>query len=160
MELAAARALWRVTADAGPVLPVLLRHLAGADHHRAADAADALAELGSEAGSARPALREALRGKGNVWVELRVAQALWRVAGEAHVDVLSRVWAENRYARSQVARCFAELGPRAASAGPLLRAELGQVRRHTAVSNVWSSDQVPRDLALLRACDAALTAMG
>ncbi|ATE55563.1 HEAT repeat domain-containing protein [Actinosynnema pretiosum] len=156
----AAGALWRVTADAGPVLPVLLRHLTGADQHRVREAAEALAELGPVARSARPALREVLRGKGTAWVELHAARALWRVAGEAHVDVLCRVWAGNRHARTDVARCFAELGPRAASAGPLLREESGQARRHTAMPNAWSSDQVPRDLALLRACDAALTAMG
>jgi hypothetical protein len=48
------------------------------------------------------------------------------------------------------------MGPAAGPAVPLIREELGSRRRHTARDHGWSSNQVPSDLALLRACAAVL----
>jgi len=161
IEIAAASALWSVGADAGHVLPGLARHLDG-DGSDAAAAAEVVAELGPAAAAMAPRLRDLLLGTGrSAWLRLRAAEALWRVTGDADIAlaVLAKVWSENPHTREHVARRIAEMGSAARAAAPLLHEELGRRRRHTASEHGWSSDQVRADLALLRACDAALAAV-
>ena len=162
VEIAAAAALWRVTANPGMVLPTLTRHLASDGESAVTAAAAALAELGPAAASAAPRLRELLEAAHpSAWLRLRVAGALWRSTGEAGstLPVLSAAWAENPRTRVDVAGYLAEMGQAAATVAPMVRAELQRRRRHTARDSGGSSDQVPVDLALLRACNHALTAL-
>jgi len=162
IEIAAAAAVWRVSADLGPVLPVLARHLDSGNGSDMTAAAQALAELGPAAASTAPKLQELLGSTpATAWLRLRAAGALWRSTGEVNITlpVLSAIWSENPHTRVHVAGYLAEMGPAAGTAAPMLRAELERRRRHTARQDGWSSDQVPADLALLRACDLALAAV-
>ena len=160
IEIAAAAALWRITADPGPVLPVLARHLDGARRFDIVAAAKVLAELGPAAASTAPALQRLLDPASDAWLRLAAAGALWRTTGEVNrtLPALTAAWSENPHTRADVANHLAEMGEAAATAAPLLRAELAQRRRHTAREHGWSSNQVPADLALLRACELALMA--
>lgn len=162
IEIAAATALWRVTADPRAVLPVLTRHL-DSGGRSVTGAAEALAELGPAAANTAPRLRELLGATppGNTWPRLRAAGALRRAAGEVSstLPVLLEAWSENPHTRVDVAGYLAEMGPAAITAAPLLRAEMERRRRHRASEYTWSSSDLPADLALLRACDLALAAL-
>ncbi len=155
--LAAASALWRITRDPTLCLPVFQRHLAqgGAS---IATAAQGVAELGATAAPAAERLRELL-ADAPVWVRLHAAEALWRAVGdiEATLPVLLALWDQNAHVRVHVACCVGEMGAAAGAAAPLLRRELGQVRRHNHDPHGYSSDAVRADEALLRACSKALT---
>ncbi|GIG89734.1 HEAT repeat domain-containing protein [Plantactinospora endophytica] len=160
--LAAGSALYRITGDPGPVLPVLGRFLDG-DGYDAADAAEVVAEIGPAAVGWLPRLRDLLRQPDpNTWLHLRAARAIWRVAGDAGavLPVLSRIWDRNVYTRSDVAKIWAEIGHPAAAALPLLRAEQARPRRHTARDTGWGSGQVTGDEELLRLMAGAVTALG
>lgn len=151
VEPAAAVALWRVTGDADRVLPVLLR--------RSADA-DAVRTLG-ELGPAAPVrtLRHLLD---HPEVRLDAAEALCRATGDAEavLPVLTGAWDdEDVHVRTRVARCLADLGPAAAPAAPLPRAELAHRRRRTSRDDPWGDDRVRADEELLRACRAAVAAV-
>ncbi|GAA3755773.1 hypothetical protein GCM10022225_45910 [Plantactinospora mayteni] len=159
--LAAASVLHRITGDPAPLLPVLGRFLAG-DHHDAADAAQEIAEIGPAAVEWLPRLRDLLgRPDPHGWLHLRAAGAVWRVGGDAEavLPVLARVWERNVHTRRVVATRWAEIGPPAAAALPLLRAEQARPRRHTARDNGWSSGQVSEDEELLRLMAAAVSAL-
>ncbi|WP_173071000.1 PBS lyase [Phytohabitans houttuyneae] len=160
-EIAAASALWQVTGDPDAVLPTLTRHLAAGG--RVAAAAEAVAALGPAAEVLAPRLRKLAKARdANGWTSLHAAWALWRATGDADVAVpaLTAAWTANVYVREPAARHLAEMGPAAAPAVPLIRAEVARRRRHTASDNGWSSDQVRSDEALLRACAAVLSAAG
>jgi hypothetical protein len=160
IEIAAAAALWRITADPTQVLPVQVRHLDSAESSDRMAAARALAELGPAAASAAPALQRLLDAADAAWLRLAAAGALWRTTGEVSrtLPTLTAAWSENPHTRTVVADYLAEMGEAAATAAPLLHAELERRRRHTAREHGWSSDQVRSDLALLRACNRALAA--
>jgi hypothetical protein len=161
-EIAAASTLFKITGDPEASLPVLVRHLDG-DAHQIRSAAEAIAEIGPAASSAVPKLQElAHGGRAEQWTNLEVARALWRTAGDSAtaVPLLTALWKDNPYTRRTIAKCLAEMGQAAAPAVPLIREELGNRRRHTARDHGWSSDQVPSDLELLRACETVLTGAG
>ncbi|MFG2112713.1 HEAT repeat domain-containing protein [Streptomyces sp. NPDC048718] len=123
-------------------------------------AAQALGAIGPAARDAAPALRAGL-GSRDLWVRVRSATALWRVAGEsaAVLPVLLSAWEENRFARVEVAECLAEMGPLAAEAEPAVRAELSRRRRHNAREDGAGSHDVHDDEKLLTLCQAALDLM-
>ncbi|MFC6019723.1 hypothetical protein ACFP2T_26390 [Plantactinospora solaniradicis] len=152
LALAAVSSLYRITADPAPVLPVLGRFLDG-DRYAATAAAGEIAEIGPAAAGQLPRLRALLAEPDpHGWLHLRAAQALWRVAGDADavLPVLAELWDRNVSTRTTVATIWAEIGPPAAAALPLLRAEQARPRRHTARDNGWSSSQVTEDEELLR----------
>jgi hypothetical protein len=78
-QMAAARVVWRLTADRDAVLPTVRAVLAAGDQP-AAVAARLAGELGSHARPLVPLLREALDDH---WVRVDAAHALWRLGGSA-----------------------------------------------------------------------------
>ena len=72
--------------------------------------------------------------------------------------MLEQAWTANTYTRLKVASFWAELGPAASNARPLLTAELGELRRHNKTGS--SSTDVPDDEELLVRCRTALAAIG
>lgn len=78
-QMAAARVVWRLTADRDAVLPTVRAVLAAGDQP-AATAATLAGELGSHARPLVPLLREALNDH---WVRVDAAHALWRLGGSA-----------------------------------------------------------------------------
>jgi hypothetical protein len=162
IQIAAASALREAGAHPGPLVPVLARHLDSGHEHDAAAAAEALARLGPAATTTAPKLQELLGyTRANAWLRLRAAAALWRATGDVNLTLptLTAIWDENPYTRVHIANYIAEMGPAASPAAPLLRHELGQPRRHTARDHGRSSNQIPADRALLRACHTALAAI-
>ena len=78
-QMAAARVVWRLTADPDTGLPTVRAVLAAGDQP-AARAARLAGELGSHARPLVPLLREALDDH---WVRVDAAHALWRLGGSA-----------------------------------------------------------------------------
>ncbi|MFG2871264.1 PBS lyase [Streptomyces sp. NPDC048338] len=154
----AALALWSVEGDAGTVLPALEEWLRPnvSDPDRCA-AAGALGTIGPAAAGGAPALRPGLTAR-DLWVRVACATALWRVAGDADASlpVLLAAWEENRHARVEIAECLAEMGPAAAEAETVIRAELARVRRHNARETGSGSHDIHEDEKLLAFCRAAL----
>ncbi|MCE6998668.1 HEAT repeat domain-containing protein [Saccharothrix sp. S26] len=151
-----AGALWRVEGDPDRVLPTLSRHL---DHVKAVEV---MSELGPAAAAHLPALRSRLSPPDPTgWLDLFVARASWRAAGdaEAAVELLSAAWRKNVHVRLPVARCLAELGRAAEPIAPLLREELGRPRRHGSADDGWSSGTVTADEELVRLCRDVLAAL-
>ncbi|MEV5969081.1 PBS lyase [Streptomyces sp. NPDC051921] len=157
----AARAVWSLDGSLAEALGTLQRWLRpGATGVEWCAAAQALGAIGPAAEEAAPALRAGL-GARDLWVRVRSAAALWRVAGEAEpvLPVLLAAWEENRHARVAVAECLAEMGPAAAAAEPAIRAELARTRRHNAREDGAGSHDVHDDEKLLTLCRAALSQM-
>jgi hypothetical protein len=75
------------------------------------------------------------------------------------LPTLTAIWPQNPHTHVLIATYIAEMGVAASPAAPLLRDELAQRRRHSARDHGSSTDQIPADLALLRACDTALAAI-
>lgn len=156
IALEAAAALWAIERNSA-VLPVLLAHLDSESPHTRRSAAEALGELGPAAAAAAPRLRELLADPA-VWMRVDAAVALWRVTGVAGpvLPVLRSAWAENVHTRAVIAGCLAEIGPAAAGAAPLLRAELAAVRRHNNEGDHYGTLDVCADERLRLACRRAL----
>ncbi|MEV6393391.1 PBS lyase [Streptomyces sp. NPDC051907] len=155
----AAAALWAVEGDAEAVLPVLCATLESADSAAQRSAATALGALGAAGAEAAPALRVLLRAP-EPWTRVDAATALWRVAGDADRawPVLRSAWEELPYTRVPTAECLAQV--RAEAADPLLRGELGSVRRHNAIDGGYGSGGIFTDERLLALCRQALTTEG
>ncbi|MEU4221313.1 hypothetical protein [Actinoplanes sp. NPDC026623] len=85
------------------------------------------------------------------------ARALWRITGDADaaLPVLLDGW-RRRHQYPALAECLAELGPRAAAAEPLLRAELANPRRATSEG---SSSGIEDDETFLASVRNALGAL-
>ncbi|GAA2925937.1 hypothetical protein ACFPN0_28040 [Kitasatospora cinereorecta] len=121
-RLAAARALWQLTDDAGPLLTVLAVQLTG-DGGRVREAAAAAAELGPKAAELVPALVAAVSAPGPARViphldaDVAIAEALWRITGRAQEPsrLLAGVLGETelswmRWTLVRAARVAARLG--------------------------------------------------
>ncbi len=83
---------------------------------------------------------------------------LWTISGDvdATLPTLVQAWTGKRYAYQGIADCWAEMGPRAAVAEPLLRAELADPARATYDG---SSAAIPDDEQFLVAVAQALAAV-
>ncbi|GAA4900649.1 PBS lyase [Streptomyces coeruleoprunus] len=156
---AAARALWAIEGDAGAVLPRLRSLLLAPDVHNRRSAAWAVGAVGGAAAAAAPELRACLTAP-DLWLRVDAAAALCRVTGGLGegLPVLAAAWRENRHTRVTIAECFAELGPAAVDAAPLLRAELARSRRHNVSAGVSGDHDIHDDERLLDLCRTALGA--
>ncbi len=161
LAVAAARSLWQIAGDAEPALAVADWCLAENDEYAWRDAADILAGLGHASETQCTQLARLTRRKDRTgWTPLSAANALWRITGDPGLlmPVLEQAWTANAHTRLKVASLWAELGPAASNARPLLTAELGEVRRHNK-TGAGSSD-VAGDEELLVRCRAAIAAIG
>ncbi|GAB2918292.1 hypothetical protein GCM10027280_01660 [Micromonospora polyrhachis] len=159
---AAVKALWLVAGDADAALDVADRYLDGNEYAQR-DAVEILAELGPAARTRAGRLRRLTRRRDRFgWLPLSAARALWRVTRDPvpALPTLDLTWHQNPHTRRVVASVWAEIGPDAAAARPLLTEELGRVRRHNAMDGGYSSAQVTDDEELLGICRAALAALG
>ncbi|MEU0558622.1 hypothetical protein, partial [Dactylosporangium sp. NPDC006015] len=146
----AAVALWQVTGEATQSVELLGRHLDDpwdASHF----AAEAAGRLGP-AGAALEAPLRALLDTADDDIHVAVAQALWRIAGDAETPLpaLTRLWTAEPRRRLEIAAHLATIGSAARPMRDLVAAELRERFRHSAAFNGWSSRQVALDLALLR----------
>ncbi|MFF3913887.1 HEAT repeat domain-containing protein [Streptomyces sp. NPDC001852] len=157
----AGRALWALTGDTEAVLPVVRENLRSDRWLSRQRALELAGELGRSGAALAPDLR-ALIAAGHTVVPAAVA--LWRVTGEAQdaLPVLLEQWRTTPTRRPDIAACLAGMGPAAAPALPLIRAELSSPRRH-------SNDRprrgnirydVASDEALLADCRRILAACG
>ncbi|KQX86185.1 hypothetical protein AB0K86_00640 [Streptomyces clavifer] len=120
-RLAAARAVWQLTEDAGPLLGVLAEQLT--DGGRVREAATAAAGLGPRAAELVPALVAAASTPGasrvipHLDADVAIAEALWRITGRAEeaLRLLAGVLGETglswiRWTFVRAARVAARLG--------------------------------------------------
>ncbi|MFI8520324.1 PBS lyase [Streptomyces sp. NPDC085481] len=155
----AAQAVWSLDGSLAEALGALERWLRpGTSGAEWCAAARSLGAIGPAAAASAPALEAGL-GARDLWVRVRSAAALWRVAGDAPavLPVLLSAWDENRHARVAVAECLAEMGPAAAEAELAIRTELARRRRHNAREDGAGSHDVHDDEKLLTLCRAALS---
>lgn len=125
---AAADALHAIGVDFDELLPTYRRLMA--DPWDRSLAVRSLAVIGPPAAPLAGLVREATAtpAEGR-WAAI----SLWRITGDADAALPAMLdgWQRERQAHTELAGCLAELGPRAAAAGPLLRAELADPRRAT-----------------------------
>ncbi|MFD9502204.1 hypothetical protein [Streptomyces sp. NPDC060035] len=139
-RLAAARAVWQLTDDAGPLLTVLAAQLTG-DGGRVREAASAAAELGPQAAELVPALVAAASTPGTGRViphldaDVAIAEALWRITGRAQeaLRLLAGVLGETelswiRWTFVRAARVAAQLGGQGRPLAPALEGLLAHPR--------------------------------
>ncbi|MFI6170382.1 DUF6301 family protein [Nocardia sp. NPDC051052] len=171
VRLSAAITLWRCTGDPGPALRQLPEALAEVGENfpaqdLRAQALTAVADLGFAAADCVPALQRLIELDVDPWTTTGAATALWRVTAAPEPTIIALlelstrtdieiVTDPNRRRRAHwltgAAECFAEIGPPAAAAAPLLSAELARPRRRRG--------SVPADIELCRACRRALDAI-
>ncbi|MCP3802855.1 hypothetical protein NLX83_26625 [Allokutzneria sp. A3M-2-11 16] len=142
--------LWRITGDPAPALAAIT---AGNEGMRLA------AALGPAATGALPLVRARLE-VAEPWALMHAAIALWEITSDPEpvVPALLTAWRGSQHCRIPVARFLAEIGHPARAAEGVLRAELGQPRRHNV--GVYFADAVGEDLELLHACTRALGFFG
>ncbi|WP_344530426.1 HEAT repeat domain-containing protein [Streptomyces albiaxialis] len=160
--LQAATALWRITGEddldrVRRVLDAALREGRPQERVRAVETAGL---LGRHAAPLLPLLRERLADDDH---RTSAALALWRVQGDAEetARLLVEQWRRHAFRLPDIAACLAELGPAAAPAVPLARAELARARRHgnnDAAGN--TRHHVDLDEALRHDCRRVLAANG
>ncbi|MEU7909309.1 hypothetical protein [Actinoplanes sp. NPDC049118] len=149
----AADALHAIGVDFGELLPAYRRLMADPwDRQRIVSS---LADVGPAAAPLADLVREAMAVPGDGH---RAAVALWRITGDADAALPAMLdgWRHARYAHTGLAECFAELGPRAAAAEPLLRAELADPRRAT---HDGASSAIEDDEEFLASVRNAITAV-
>ncbi|WP_431964700.1 HEAT repeat domain-containing protein [Nocardia sp. bgisy134] len=170
VRLDAAVALWRFTGDPEPALAQLHAVLADDDDAvRAvklrAHAIEVAGTLGFAAGDCAPALRRLIDLDTDRWATTAAAIALWRVTADPEptltllLDLSAGEPADPDTSGTEprphwltvAAECFAEIGPAARAAAPLLAAELARPRRRPG--------SVPADIELCHACRRALDAI-
>jgi hypothetical protein len=160
-RLEAAAALWAVTGEAETVLPVLRTALESDHWWERRLALRLIGSLGPAAAPLAPDLRAREGGA-------EEAIALWKVTGESDeaLPVLLHQWTARPTTRPEIAACLVEMGPAAAPALPLVRAELASTRRHgtdnstrTAGASVNMRGDVTSDEELLRDCRRMVAAL-
>ncbi|MFF0075655.1 HEAT repeat domain-containing protein [Streptomyces sp. NPDC005494] len=133
LRTAATAALWSLERDPLDVVPRLHDLL---DSHQHRDAADVLGRIGPPAAPALPRLKAMLSAHYD-WARLHAAVAVWDIAGAAESDAVIRtlmeVWQGNDATAFHVVTCLERMGPAAAPALPLLRAEAARARRSRGV---------------------------
>jgi hypothetical protein len=150
LAMQAADTLWAVEGNAEDLLPVYERLLPAVGRR---SFCGSLHQLGPAAAPLAGYIRQMLDGTDDPgWF---AATTLWTITGdvEATLPTLSQAWTDKRYAHRGIAECWAEMGPRAAVAEPLLRAELADPTRATYDG---SSAAIPDDEQFLVAVARAL----
>lgn len=146
-RVAAITALLAVGGDNDEVLPLAVALL---ETGEPGEACDVLGRLGPAAKVALPRLRERLT-QGNPWHRVHAAVAIWDIGGAAQapvvLDTLLQAWQENFATGNTVAACLRRMGPAAAPALPLIRAELARPERRGRYGAVDTDEQLRRDLA-------------
>ncbi|MFG3258289.1 HEAT repeat domain-containing protein [Streptomyces sp. NPDC048172] len=131
----AAEALWQITGEADLdldrdlVLTAVTRMLRAERPNDRAQGIETAGRLGRHAAPLTPLLRERLADDNH---RTTAALALWRIEGDAEetAGLLVEQWSRTPYRLPAIAACLAGLGPAAAAAIPLARAELARTRRH------------------------------
>ncbi|MGW1409684.1 PBS lyase [Streptomyces sp. NPDC002403] len=129
-----AGALWSAGGETDVVLSALSRGLVAEHWFERYDALRTIARMGAEAAELLPGLRrlrESPEDNGG-WVAGTLAVALWQVGRdpEESMPALLHAWSEHRDNRPDVAEAWAQMGPSATPAVPLLRQELAAARRY------------------------------
>jgi HEAT repeat protein len=153
LAMEAADTLWAIEGNAEELLPVYERVRPAVSRN---SFSGSLHQLGPAAAPLAGYLREMLDGTdGPDWF---AATTLWEITGnvEDTLPALVRAWTHERYAYRGIAGCWAEMGPRAAVAEPLLRAELADPTRATYDG---SSEAIPDDERFVVAVAQALAAV-
>jgi hypothetical protein len=152
IAMRAADTLWAITGEADELLPVYERVRTDVGD---SSFCASLRELGPAAAPLAGRVREILD---RPEPDFPVAAALWRITGEVDttLPVLVRAWTADRRAHLLIAECWAEMGRRASTVEPLLRAELAEPSRATYDG---SSETIPDDEEFLRAVGRALAAL-
>jgi HEAT repeat protein len=128
VRLAAAGALWAVDRRAKDAVAVAQQALQGADWGTQYEAVALLGRMGQDARTALPALRGALARARNTSARLHLAEALWRVSGDAQEAVgVFRSALKDSFAYNRVlaARVLGDMGASARAAVPELRKAAG-----------------------------------
>ncbi|MEU3296698.1 HEAT repeat domain-containing protein [Streptomyces longwoodensis] len=141
---AAVAALWAAGEDLIETMPLLLNLL---DDLHISDAAELLVAIGPPASAALPRLRNLL-AHDYEWVRVPCAAALWEIGGESEapavLDVLMQAMAENPATANHVVACLDRMGPLAAPALPLLRAQLALPRRGGRFQSIDHDEELQR----------------
>jgi hypothetical protein len=144
---AAITALWAVGRDPDEMLPLLREQLNAPSFSWITDAADLLGGIGPAAAACVPRLRELL-ADGYEWVRVHCAAALWEIAADAEaaivLDTLLQAWTKNGATANHVVACLDRMGPAAAQALPLLRAELALPRRGGRFASIANDEELQR----------------
>lgn len=127
-RMEAADALWAVTGESEPALPLLSQALAATQPYHRNLALRITRSLGPRAATLAPRLRELSADEGS----LEATLALWKVRTEAAevLPTLLAQWSANPATRPETAACLAEMGSDARPALPLIHEELAATRRH------------------------------
>ena len=154
MELAAARAIWRVAGDATAAAAVYDRYFddryCGAVH--AVAAIDGLGELGIRVTDRARALARRVRARTDGAVVVAAADALWRIAGERKpARTLDRVWEAAPGLRPRIAGLWLRTGD-ARYGARHARTELDTVLRHNVSNLGLPPAAVTADERLLARC--------
>ncbi|WP_129305596.1 HEAT repeat domain-containing protein [Streptomyces sp. L2] len=156
----AARALWALTGDAEAVLPLVRESLRSRSWGPWYGAIRLTGALGRSGAALAPTLRDMIAAGET---PARAAAALWQVTGDPEevLPSITEQWPAAPKERPALAAALAGMGPAAAPALPLIRAELASVRRH---NNDGSGGNmrydVRPDVALLADCRRVLAACG
>ncbi|MEU4158339.1 hypothetical protein [Actinoplanes sp. NPDC026670] len=127
-------------------------------HAYAEDDYWSLRPIGPEAAPLVPRLRAAVETAR--WPE-GLLTLLWKITGDTgtYLPALMENFTRERSCHKLTAEIWAEMGPAAAAAEPLLRAELANPVRSTYRPNSHSSSDVESDEAFLRTCRTALASV-
>jgi hypothetical protein len=144
---AAVAALWAAGEDPAEVMPLLLHLLDDPITFRISDAAALLGEIGPPASTALPRLRSLL-AHDYEWVRVLCGAAVWEIGGEreapAVLDTLLQAMAKNPATANHVVACLDRMGPHAAPALPLLRAQMALPRRGGRFQSIGHDEELQR----------------
>lgn len=165
IRLEAAAALSAVSGGGESLLPLVRQGLESDGWVEVSAALKATTALGPAAAPLAPRLRELLATRD---APTDVIVALWRTARDVDevLPMLLDKWTAFPGTRPTVTACLIEMGPAAAPALPLIRAELASPRRHSndrrdnGSSRVNTRHDVAADEGLLRNCRRLLTLPG
>ncbi|MET8583225.1 HEAT repeat domain-containing protein [Streptomyces collinus] len=155
-----AEALWSLTGDADAVLPVVDDALSAPTWWQWSAAIRLTGALGPAGAPLAPRLRGLIAADHS---PARSAVALWRITEDPEdvLPVLLDQWPATPTERPTMAACLTAMGPAAAPALPLVRAELASPRRHNNNGSRGNMRyDVAADVALLADCRRIVAGAG
>jgi HEAT repeat protein len=156
ISAAAAETWWCLTGDPQPALTAAQTLLTG-DQYQCRNGAELASALGAQAEKLVPQLTQMLAvDDTSGWTPACAAIALWRITGQAQpaVQVLLEAAACNPITLDVAVPCWAEIGPDARDALPLLHRELASSARHH--GRGLSVSPVSDDMRYLAGCREAV----